>query len=184
MNRQYLVFIFLPALLLSSPSVAKEHDFPDVLNVDGQDLKQAGAGGLYKWFIKGCDMALYVPVGTRRQDVLKDVPKCLEFFYYHNIRADQFAYAAWHTLERNWKKETLDTNKSAIDKLHGIYRDVSKGDTYRLLYIPGAGTKLFLNGKLLGTVEGNDFARIYYSVWLGKEPISEKLKEHLLEDLK
>ncbi|OVE76539.1 hypothetical protein BVX97_00830 [bacterium E08(2017)] len=147
------------------------------------ELEIAGKGVLARWFIKGCDMALYVPAGTSRNDVLTDVPKALEFYYYREIKAEQFATAALKTLQKNWSEKELAGYQVSIDKMHSLYRTVKKGDRYFLQYVQGEGTTLFLNGKQLGTVEGADFASIYFGVWLGEIPLDEKLKAGLLSGL-
>lgn len=41
--------------------------------------------------------------------------------------------------------------------------------------------ELALNGKPLGTVQGNNFARAIFSVWLGEDPIDRGFRDTLLE---
>jgi len=52
---------------------------------------------------------------------------------------------------------------------------------YALTYRPGRGTGSRSNGKPLVLVEGDDFAAAYFSIWLGKKPIDEDLKNELSE---
>lgn len=181
MNKIFSVAIVY--LAVCSGSIAAEITFPDSLRVNDQELNLAGTGILSRWFIKGCKMGLYVPKAAGNEDLLKDIPKCLEFYYYRDIKAEQFGVAAWETMQSNWTENELSALKNDIDKLHEIYRDVSSGDRYKLLYIPETGTSLFLNGQLLGTVKGAEFAKVYYSIWLGDKPIDSYLKKHLTEGL-
>jgi len=173
--------IFLAALMMPAMCHAgKMVDFPRILPAETNILHFVGAGDLSRWLIRGCDIALYTPKGTPETDVLGDIPRCLEFYYYRTIKAEQFATAAWDTLNKAFDKKVLDRNKAAIDKLHGIYKNVKKGDRYRLIYVPGKGTTLYLNGKALGTVEGSEFSKVYFSIWLGKKSLDEKLRARLL----
>jgi uncharacterized protein YecE (DUF72 family) len=166
----------------SAPAAVPADRFPPTTDVAGRTLHVRGTGLLSRWMIKGCDMALYVPRDTPRGRILTDVPRCLEFHYYRTIRADQFAAAAWDTLRRNYSDAELEKLKPKIDRLHDVYRDVAKGDRYRLVYVPETGTTLYLNGEALGTVEGEEFASAYFSVWLGPEPLDRRLKRELMGD--
>jgi hypothetical protein len=38
-----------------------------------------------------------------------------------------------------------------------------------------------MNGTPLIVIEGADFAAAYFGIWLGREPIDEKLKRDLLK---
>lgn len=181
--KKSVLMILLAAGLTAEASV-REGTFNKTLTAGETELTLAGTGSLSRWFIKGCDMALFTEKETAAKDVLNDIPRALEFYYHVRISSDQFATAAWDTMEKNFSRKELEEQKSAIDKLHKLYRDVQKGDRYRLVYEPGAGTTLYLNNQKLGTVEGTKFAEIYFSVWLGKVPIDRHLKADLTKGLK
>jgi chalcone isomerase-like protein len=42
------------------------------------------------------------------------------------------------------------------------------------------GTTLVLNGKALGSIPGDDFARALFTVWFGPKPGDENLKRGML----
>ena len=60
------------------------------------------------------------------------------------------------------------------------YPDARNGDRCAIQYIPGYGTELTHNGRLMGLFPGADFARIYFSIWLGDRPASVRLRNDLL----
>lgn len=169
-------------LLLTGLAEARaETPFPPTLELGTNQLQRIGSGELRKWLIKGCDIALYAEAGIARNDILSDRPRCLELRYTHAITARQFANGAWHSLNQSLSAEQLAPLEGRIAALHALYRDVQKHDRYRLYYLPGQGTHLELNGILLGTIPGADFAAAYFGVWLGIHPLSNKLRERLLE---
>jgi hypothetical protein len=45
---------------------------------------------------------------------------------------------------------------------------------------PGEGIKVVVDGVLKGTVPGEDFSRVFMSIWLGAAPPSAALKAGLL----
>lgn len=138
--------------------------------------------GLYRWkgFLKGYAIALYLGERVSPAAVLSDVPKRLELEYFWSIRGKDFASAGEKILGENVSKETLIQLRARLDLLKALYKDVKPGDRYSLTYIPGSGTQLALNGTPLGTIEGADFASAYFSIWLGKSPMSRPLKTQLL----
>ena len=178
-----LITLAICGLLAPAPLTAG--DFKDTLTVRGDTLELAGEGALSRWMIKGCDMALYVPEGTKPGRLLDaETPRALEFIYARGIKSEQFASTAWKTLRQNWNKEELAEAKSDIDDLHELFQDVGKGDRYRLVYRPGEGVELLLNNESLGAAGDSELAEVYFSIWLGKEPLDVGLKRKLVSGLK
>ncbi len=146
-------------------------------------LQLHGAGLLkYAVFVDVYTAALYLPPQTASARVLEhDVAKRLEIVYFVDITREQFAAAAMKTLARQLSDTDMQKLRDRINQLHALYRNVSKGDRYALTYRPDQGTTLELNGNVLGTVPGADFAAVYFSIWLGEEPIAPGLKDTLLK---
>jgi hypothetical protein len=138
----------------------------------------------YLKVIKAYVAAVYLPEGVAPDNVLDDVPKRLEISYLVSIKGSDFGKGAEPVLRRNQKAEELARLRGRIDRLNAIYRDVKPGDRYALTYLPGRGTELTLNGVPLTVIEGADFAKAYFGIWLGREPIDEGLKRDLLKNLK
>lgn len=144
-------------------------------------LKYYGGGVIkYKIVFKGYAAVLYLPANVNGRNALSDVPKRLEFHYYWDIPADKFGEAAEPILKRNLTRAEWRRVKGAVAKLNRLYVDIKKGDRYALTYIPGRGTELSRNNKVLGVVPGKEFAKAYFSIWLGRKPISNSLKKDLL----
>jgi hypothetical protein len=58
-------------------------------------------------------------------------------------------------------------------------KEVKEGDEI-VLDLTSAGTKVSLNGKPLGNIEGEAFNRALLRVWLGSKPVDAPLKKALL----
>ena len=134
----------------------------------------------YLKFIRAYVAALYLPEGLPSSAVLSDVPKRLEISYLVSIKGADFGKGAAPVLARNLSPAELARLQPRIDRINAAYRDVKPGDRYALTYLPGRGTELSLNGTPLTTIEGADFAAAYFGIWLGREPIDDKLKRDLL----
>lgn len=184
---QVLLVGFLGLTLLSAEisaaSVARELEgvrFEPKLNVEGRDLELRGIGLLrYKVFLKAYVAALYIePPLVDTEEV--PAGRRLELEYFWSISADGFAQATRDGIARNVNGAEYAKLSDRIERLGGLYRDVSPGDRYSLTFLPGRGTELALNGEALGLIEGDDFAEAVFSIWLGREPLDEGLKEDLL----
>ncbi|MCA9399535.1 MAG: chalcone isomerase family protein, partial [Candidatus Omnitrophica bacterium] len=53
-------------------------------------------------------------------------------------------------------------------------------DRIQITYLPEEGVTVFVNGERKGAVEGEDFARAFFSIWLGDHPVDKKMKLVLL----
>jgi len=118
------------------------------------------------------------------KDVLEEVPKRLELSYFRSISAADMVSAANKVLRRNETDLLLKKLNSRLEKFHSAYQDVKPKDRYALTYIPGKGIQMTLNSKPLITIRGADFARAYFAIWLGKEPVDKKLRDTLLDDIR
>lgn len=177
-----LFFFSLFATPTAAQTVSIENVvFADRVTIAGESVPLRNAALLrYLRFIKVYVAALYLPASVPGEDVLDDVPKRLEIAYLVSFGKDDFAKGAAPVLERNLSATELAALQERVDRLNAAYRDVEPGDRYALTYTPGEGTELTLNGEPLITIEGADFAAAYFGVWLGREPIDNKLKQDLL----
>ena len=53
-------------------------------------------------------------------------------------------------------------------------------DAILMIYVPGKGVAVTINGKFKGLVEGLEFKKRLYAIWLGDKPASAKLKKGML----
>jgi len=182
------VFYLLPLILhfmlppLSHAITVENIPFADSTTIGGNPVPLRNAALLrYLKVIKAYVAALYLPVAVKAEDALTDVPKRLELSYLVSIKGPDFGRGAAPVLERNQTPAELAKLQRRIDRINAAYKDVKSGDRYSLTYLPGRGTELALNGTPLIVIEGADFAAAYFGIWLGREPIDEKLKRNLLK---
>lgn len=182
-----LLGIFMVCTLARGPGlcharVVEDVRFDDRVLIGGKPVPLRNAALLrYLRVIRAYVAALYLPEGLPAAAALSDVPKRLELSYLVSIKGSDFGKGAAPVLERNLTADELAGLQGRINRINAAYRDVKPGDRYALTYLPGRGTELTLNGTPLITIEGADFAAAYFGIWLGREPIDEKLKRDLLK---
>lgn len=178
-----LVVIIMMGIFSSNLAEAKRLEdvtFQPEYQIDGISLVLQGAG-LIKYLLFTVNAAaLYLPESTTDEDPLADIPKRLELEYFRTIKAKDFVALTNTWIARNTDAETFARLQPHIDQFNALYKDVRPGDRYAITYQPGKGTALSLNGNVQGVVEGAEFARALFSIWLGPKPVSESLKLVLL----
>lgn len=124
--------------------------------------------------------ALYQEPGAGPADALNDQPRHLEIEYLRDLSKDDFLGAAEDMLAKQHDRATIESIRTGISQINQLYRDVKKGDRYALTYRPGSGTELLFNGQPMGIIPGPEFARIYFTIWLGENHPYQKFRDRLV----
>ncbi len=183
--------ILLAILGLSSASAASnpcqttEFSPPPVamLNADTQHrllLNGVGVRRKYVWDVYVG--ALYLPRSSHSVDEIMNMPGAKRILIHYLRELDM------ETLRSAWRDGFIQNNtdielarlQDRLDESLSLFRDVKKGETFTLDYLPGRGTQVTLNGQPGGLIPGEDFYRAILKIWLGEEPAQNQLKECLL----
>lgn len=86
-------------------------------------------------------------------------------------------------VEEGFKKSTGGKQadyKEKIDKFKKAFSDpIAKSDVFDIVY-SGEKLSIYKAGKLKAEIEGLDFKKAVFGIWLGKEPADSDLKEGML----
>lgn len=74
---------------------------------------------------------------------------------------------AWDNGFKKVAGKNLDNLKKRIETLKKWTEGVDDGKSIMLTYVPDKGVTFATNGKIKGTIEGDDFAEALFSIWLG-----------------
>ncbi|MCC5875915.1 MAG: chalcone isomerase family protein [Candidatus Sumerlaeia bacterium] len=155
--------------------------FPKAVILDDVEMKLRKTHLFRYWGFRVYSVALYTKADFRKgDDILDDVPKRLVLHYHRSIDRGKMIEGAEVVMPRN-EGDNMDALKERLDKVNAAYVDVSSGDEYAIDYLPGKGLVISLNGEPTVSVEGADFARAYFGIWLGEKPINDGLKRTLLD---
>jgi len=179
--------LVLLILVLQVQSVAAETievngiDFP-VRSSAGESTLELRGAAMLRWAMM-VDLyagAFYLPSGAPSREWPSDIPKRLELSYFRKIPAKGFIESSQEHLQATISPERLAQIQTRLHQLYDLFRDIGPGDRYTLTYRPDSGTSLSLNGELLGTIPGADFAEAYFGIWLGEQPLNEKFRDQVL----
>ena len=183
-----LNIIILLVLLIPSAHAKEIVDvnFDESIVVSGvsQSLQLNGLGIRYKFFFKIYIAALYVEKKTNNANELITHPgakRVVMHFLYDEVSKEKLTSAWIDGFEGNLSDETFSALKPRIDKFNSMFETVKEGDVVLLDYLPGKGTRVTIKGQQKGFIEGEDFNQALLKIWLGEEPVTEDLKEALLD---
>lgn len=70
---------------------------------------------------------------------------------------------------------------SEIEKFRSFFmEEIKKNDVFDIVFIPNSGVTAYKNDQELGTIEGMDFKKAVFGIWLSNRPADDDLKEAML----
>jgi hypothetical protein len=172
--------------VLSAPAVALEVggiDVPETYSAMGTDLKLNGAGTRSKWFMDLYVGGLYVPstINDGQAIINADEPQAITLHIISGmITSDKMKSATMEGFENSTGGD-LAAIQGEVDAFLDVFsEEIVDGDVFDLVYLPGEGTRVLKNGEPRSTIEGLEFKKALFGIWLSDEPAQEDLKEKML----
>jgi len=180
-----ILFFFILTLTFDGNAVAASNrgiEYQDDITIDGKVLSLEGIGLLkWKFFVNVYLVGFYKPENVPVAQVLENIPKRLEYYFFVDMKASDFQDTGFQLMADNVGEEKARRLVKELEELNSLYRDVKAGQRYTLTYLPGKGVEMALDGKVLGLVQGAEFAAAYFAIWLGPAPVSKTLQEGMFD---
>lgn len=183
MKKLLWLLVLLSAGALASAQAATYDGvtLPDSVSVGGKSLVLNGMGLRKFLFVSVYVGTLYLPQkATTAGAVMAEAgPYRVVMSMKHDVSHKQFA--------DNWLDDLKANNPDQFPKLQtqaqqfvALFGDAKDGDEIVMDYVPGQGVSVSYNGKLVGSVAGDDFARAVLHCYMGPNPPTERLKKGML----
>jgi len=172
----FLLCFTVPAMGLEIAGVT----VPETLNTD---LKLNGAGIRSKFFFKIYIAELYLEhPSTKADEILDSIgrKRMTMHILYDEVSKEKLVDGWNEGFSENLTLEQLKTLEPDIKHFNALFTTVHEGDEIILDYTPEQGTTVSIAGDLKGTLSGADFNRALLSIWLGKNPVGDDLRDALL----
>ena len=153
-----------------------------ITGVDGV-LKLNGAAIRSKFFFDIYVGALYLTEKNNNAQSILQKPQAnrvLMHFLYGEVSKEKLVNAWLDGFEENTSADIYKQLTSRLTAFNKMFMTLHKGDVVLLDYIPSTGTRVTIKGEVKGMIKGEDFNRALLSVWLGKSPVTDSLKEGML----
>lgn len=185
MKKQIVFFLFV--VLTSLVSVAQTTisgvKVDAKLAIDGQDLVLNGAGLREKMWIDLYVGALYLP---KKSNSANDIMASTEgaaiklTIVSGMITSEKMINAVNEGFENATGGKTAPL-KAKIDKFKSFFKEeIVKGDQFLIVNVPGTGIVVYKNGTKKGVIEGHDFKKALFGIWLCDKPADKNLKAGML----
>lgn len=120
---------------------------------------------------------LYLEAKTKDAgEVTKDSAKKILFHFVRDVDLDDLQDA----FEAGFDKNGGGGMKDRVKKLNAMMQDMKDGQRMELTYEPGVGTTVFVLGKKKGVIEGADFAKVLFTIFVGPKSPNSLLREGML----
>ena len=139
---------------------------------------------VYAMLFKLYDLTLYTdaaPQATPAEVLNGQHTLRLEFSYLRTIKKEIILESGEKMLQRNLSPSEFASIEDRVAQLNAAYTTVRRGDQSALTYKQGHGTSLEINGHTIITIPGDDFAPLYFRIWLGDQPISTEMRDYFLD---
>lgn len=182
-----LVLICLCAFSIhasQAQTVVGDISFTPTMKAGDATLVYNGAGIREKLFIDVYVAGLYLTAKKKDADAIikANEPMAVNLHIVSGlVTSDKMIEA----VKEGFKKSTggnTSAIQAKIDKFVAVFKKepIVKGNVFDLVYTPAAGVQIYKGGKLQETIQGLDFKSALYGIWLGKDPVSEDLKNGML----
>jgi len=134
-----------------------------------------GKGTLTFALLDVYEAKLYAPSGKYHASN----PYALSLQYFMNLKGRAIAERSITEMRRQGMKDEAML-KEWLDVMAKIFPDVNKGTVLTGYYIPGKETRFYNGSTLIGTVNGDDFGKAFFGIWLSKNTSEPRLRKALL----
>ncbi len=180
--RNCIKYLFIGLLCMVWTCLSGAPNFPERLDHGEIQYVKTNSHSVKAFgFIKLLTACLYVGEGYDLGEYPAPIPIALRLQYDRNFKKGSLVGSADKVLRDQYSSEQLNEIRQELESINSVYVDVKKGDEYTLVYHPALGTTLYFNGNEEVTIPGQQFAEIYFSIWLGNHPDSQKLSQQLLK---
>ena len=180
---------FILACMLSLTTQAKVIEgvpLQNSLTVNGSSLQLNGAGVRSKFFIDLYVGSLYTQAKEKNGEAVLtgNEPAAVRLNIISGlITSDKMV----GTVQEGFEAATgghVAPLQEQINQFLNVFKSeaIKKGDQFTLVSKPGTGVTAFKNNKEVAVVEGDNFRKALFGIWLGNKPADKKLKKAMLGD--
>ena len=185
MRKQVITFLMLIATVftVNAQKTVAGVKVDAKMNLEGQSLVLNGAGTRVKMFMDMYVGALYLEKkSTNANEIMisKEGAAIKLNIVSGLITSDKMISAINEGFENSTGKKTAPL-KAKIDKFKSFFKEeIKKGDVFIIMNVPNEGIVVYKNGTKKGSIDGHDFKKAMFGIWLCDKPADKDLKDDML----
>jgi hypothetical protein len=183
-----ILLIILASVAISIPSLAQVTyngvTLPATIKAGDMDISLNGGGVRKKLFFKLYTGGLYLEEKTGDASKIINTDKGMAVklqITSSMISSENMSEAINEGFAKSTKNNTAPL-KNKIAQFVATFgkEEIVEGNIFDIVYVPGTGVESYKNGKLQSTIDGMDFKKALFGIWLCDEPADEDLKKGML----
>jgi hypothetical protein len=196
--RAFLILAATFVLIATSgPALADEYEeggvtFEPTITVsfegDEHALRCTGTALRKKFFFKVYAAAAYLDEGTEAGDdpgatyVSADAPKRIHLQMLRDVDSEKIVSSIDEAFEKcaTTPLAEIESERVAFREAFSMPK-LLKGQDIRFTWIPGAGLQITVDHEMLDTISSPAFAKSFFEIYFGPEPVDDGIKKGLLE---
>ena len=168
---------FFPGNLVSGA------ELPGRLKAGETELVLNGWGARQKSLLKLYSAGIYLknPTSNAESIINADETMAITIEITSGFVSQEKMVAALYEGLQNSTAGRTATLKTEIEQFQACFtEDITKSDKFSLIYLPAHGVVVSKNGNEKGVIKGLAFKKALFGIWLGVNPVDQKLKNALL----
>lgn len=158
-------------------------NLPNTETFQGETLKLNGAGVREKLWIDLYAGGLYLSnkSSSASEIMSANEPMSIKLHIVSKLITSEKMMDAVNEGFENSTNGNTKPLSAKIKKFQDFFMDeIVKDDVFDIVYLPSQGVVVFKNDKELGVIEGMDFKKALFGIWLSNKPADDDLKEAML----
>ena len=178
-----LLAIFISSFTLNAQKTVSGVKLEENITVEGKKLVLNGAGIREKWWIDLYVGSLYLPKKSSNgtEVVNSSEVAAIKLDVVSGMISSEKMMGA---LDEGFLKSTsnnIQPIQDKIEKFKTFFKEkFKKGDSFTIANVPGMGVVVYKNGAKKGAVDGQDFKKALFGIWLSNNPADADLKKAML----
>ena len=186
MLRKQFAAIVLTILVMVAQGNAEEIggiNMPESLNTGQSTLMLNGAGVRTKLFFDIYVGGLYLKEKSQDSKAIieADEPMAIRL---HIVSSMLTSKKMEKATREGFAKATggnIEPIKIQIDEFCSVFKkEIKEDDSYDLIYVPGKGVEVYINGEYASVTEGLAFKKALFGIYLSDKPAQKSLKKAML----
>ncbi|MCO4089779.1 MAG: hypothetical protein HEQ17_12920 [Limnohabitans sp.] len=133
------------------------------------------------WGFEVYDARLWTPRGFRHSQAMQH-PFALELQYLRKLEGSAIASRSIEEMRRLGSFSEAQA-QSWLNALRELFPNVAPGERITGINLPGVGAEFWVNGQRAGLVKDENFARLFFGIWLDERTSEPKMRAQLLQGL-
>ncbi len=181
-----LFFILMSITTFQAQTKVGDATLPNTVSFNGESLTINGAGIREKFFFDIYAGGLYLKQKSSNAIAIAEADETMAIKL-HILSGMMSREKMAGALKEGFDKATngnIAPLKVRIEKFIGFIKDEIEVDQiYDIVYEKGKGSVIYKDGDQKGLIEGLDFKKALFKIWLGDKPADKGLKKEMLGNM-